>query len=106
MTEIHNLFTRHRLEWTTLSLGRHSEEFVREFYASYVTTLRSQIYWRAALIKQDPLKHVRVCSIQVDISKPAIRRYTYAEDVDTNMNPFPIEFDFQWQIIIDGQFLR
>ena len=43
MTEIHNLFTRHRQEWTARSLGRYSEEFVREFYASYVDTLRSQI---------------------------------------------------------------
>ena len=41
--EIRNLFTRHRLEWTTRSLGRYSEELVREFYASYVATLRSQI---------------------------------------------------------------
>ena len=41
--EIHNLFTRHRLEWTARPLGRYSEEMVREFYASYVATLRSQI---------------------------------------------------------------
>ena len=51
MPEIHNLFTIHRLEWTTRSLGRYSEEFVREFYASYVTTLRSHIDRRAAPAK-------------------------------------------------------
>ena len=28
MPEIHNLFTRHRLEWTTRPLGRYSEELV------------------------------------------------------------------------------
>ena len=39
MPEIHNLFTRHRLEWTAHLLGRYSEEVVREFYASYVATL-------------------------------------------------------------------
>ena len=43
MPEIHNLFTRHQFEWTTRPLGRYSEEMVREFYASYVATLRSQI---------------------------------------------------------------
>lgn len=47
MPEIHNVFTRHRLEWTTRSLGRYSEELVREFYASYVATLISQIDRRA-----------------------------------------------------------
>ena len=43
MPEIHNLFTRHRLEWTVRPLGRYSEVLVQEFYASYVATLRSQI---------------------------------------------------------------
>ena len=41
--EIHNLFTRHRLEWTARALGHYSEEMIREFYAFYVTTLQSQI---------------------------------------------------------------
>ena len=48
MPEIHNLFTRHRLEWTARPLGRYSEEMVQEFYASYVATLRSQIDRRDA----------------------------------------------------------
>ena len=39
MPEIHNLFTRHLLEWTARPLGRYSEEMVREFYAGYVATL-------------------------------------------------------------------
>ena len=43
MHEINNLLTRHRLEWTARPLGCYSEEFVREFYASYVATLKSQI---------------------------------------------------------------
>ena len=58
MSEIHNIFTRHRLELTARSLGRYSEEFVREFYASYVDTLRSQIDKRVAPAKQAPLEHV------------------------------------------------
>ena len=75
MPEIHNLFTRHRLERTTRPLGRYSEEMVREFYASYVATLRSQIDRRAAPAKQDPLEQVRVRGVQVDISLPVIRRF-------------------------------
>ena len=54
MPEILNLFTSHRLEWTARPLGRYSEEVVREFYASYVATLRSHIDRRAAPAKQPP----------------------------------------------------
>ena len=72
MPEIHNLFTRHRLRWTARPLGRYSEEMVREFYASYVATLRSQIDRRAAPTKEAPLVQVRVRGVQVDISLPSI----------------------------------
>ena len=87
MPEIHNIFNRHRLEWTARPLGRYSEELVREFYASYVATLRSQIDRWAAPAKQVSLEQVRVRGIQVDISLPAIRRYLYDEDVDANRTP-------------------
>ena len=73
MPEVHNIFSRHQQEWTTRSLVRYSEELVRELYASYVATLRSQIDRRAAPAKQAPLEHVRVRGIQVDISLPSIR---------------------------------
>ena len=87
-------------------MGRYIEELVREFYASYVATLRSQIYKQAAPAKKAPLEHVRVCGIQVDISIPAIHRYLYGEDVDANRTPLTAEFDYRWQIVTDGQFLR
>ena len=58
MPEIHNIFTRHQLEWTACSLGRYNEELVCEFYAFYVATLRSQIDKQAALAKQAPLQYV------------------------------------------------
>ena len=93
MPEMHNLFTRHRLEWTVHSLSRYSEELVREFYASYVATLRSQIDRWASPTKKSPLKHVRVRGIQVDIFLPAIHRYLYREDVDANRTPLTAEFD-------------
>ena len=75
MPEIHNLFTRHRLEWTARPLGRYSEEMVREFYTSYVGTLLSHIDRRAAPAKQALLEQVQVRGVQVDISLPAIRRF-------------------------------
>ena len=106
MPEIHNLFTRHRLEWTARPLGRYSEEVVREFYASYVATLRSQIDKRAAPAKQAPLEQVRVRGVQVDISLPAIRRFLYGESADATQTPITTEFDYRWQIVKDGQFLR
>ena len=58
MPEIHNLFTRHHLEWTARPLGCYSEEVVREFYASYVANLQSQIDRLAAPAKQAPLEQV------------------------------------------------
>ena len=106
MPEIHNLFTRHRLEWTAHPLGRYSDELVREFYASYVVTLRSQIDRCAAPYKQAPLEKVRVRGIQVDISPPSIRCYLYSENIDANRTPLTAEFDYRWQIVKDGQFLR
>ena len=75
-------------------MGRYSEELVREFYASYVATLTSQIDRWAALSKQAPLDHVRVSSIQVDISLPAIRWYLYGKDVDANRTPLTTGFNF------------
>ena len=87
MPEIHNLFTRHRLESTARPLGRYSEEIVREFYASYVATLRSQIDRRAAPAKQAPLEQVRVQGLQVDISLPAIRLFLYGESIDATRAP-------------------
>ena len=56
--------------------------------------------------KQTILEHVRVRGIQVDISLLAIRRYLYDEDVDTTRTPLTVEFDYRWQIVIEGRFLR
>ena len=106
MAEIHNLFTRHHLEWTARPLGRYSEEMVREFSASYVATLRSQIDRRAAPAKQAPLEQVRVRGVQVDISLSAICWFLYNEGVEATRTPLIAEFDYRWQLVKDGQFLR
>ena len=79
---------------------------VQEFYASYVATLRSQIDRRAAPGKQAPLEQVRVRGVQVDISLPAIRRFLYGEGVGATRTPLTAEFDYRWQVVNDGQFLR
>ena len=38
-------------------MGRYSEELVKEFYASYVDTLKLQIDKRAPPAKEAPLEH-------------------------------------------------
>ena len=79
---------------------------VREFYASYVATLRSQIDRRAAPAKQAPLEQVRVLGVQVDISLPAIHRFLYGVGVEATRTPLTTEFDYRCQIVKDVQFLR
>ena len=44
--------------------------------------------------------------MQVDISLPAIRRFLYGESADATRTPITAEFDYRWQIVKDGQFLR
>ena len=70
-----------------------------------MATLRSQIDRRVALAKQAPLEHVRVRGILIGISLLVIRRYLYSEYVDANRTPLTSEFDYQWKIVKDGQFL-
>ena len=93
MHEIHNLFTKHRLEWTARPLGRYNEEMVREFYASYLGTLRSQIDRQAIPAKKAPLEQVRVRGVHVDIFLPSIHRFLYGEGVDTTRTPLTTKFD-------------
>ncbi|TMX03693.1 hypothetical protein EJD97_014822 [Solanum chilense] len=106
MPAIHEIFTRHRLEWKARDVGRYSEEMVREIYALYVATLRSQLDWRAAPAKHAPLDYVRVRGKRVDISLPAIRRYLYGADVDATRTPLIDKFDYRWKLIKDGWFQR
>ena len=101
MPAIHNLFTGHRLEWTAHSLGRYSEELVREFYASYVDTLKSRL--RGGL--PPPNTHLSMPEyVAFRLISPwiSIHRYLYGKDVDANRTPLTTEFDYRWQIIKDG----
>ena len=95
MLDIHALFTRHCLDLTARALGRDIEELVRDVYASYVATLRSQIYRRDAPAKQAPLDHIQVRGKWVDISLLSILRYLYGKDVDATRNPLTAEFKYR-----------
>ena len=44
--------------------------------------------------------------MQVDFSLPAICRYLYGEGVDATRTSLTAEFDYRWQLVKDGQFLR
>ena len=44
--------------------------------------------------------------MQVDISLPAIRRFLYGKSADATWTPVTAEFDYRWQIVKDGQFVR
>ena len=106
MPEIHNLFTRHRLEWTARPLGRYNRGNGPRVLRILRSALWSQIDRRAAPAKQAPLEQVRVRGMQVDISLPAICRFLYSESADATRTPVTAEFDYRWQIVKDGQFLR
>uniref|UniRef100_M1DM43 Integrase core domain containing protein n=1 Tax=Solanum tuberosum TaxID=4113 RepID=M1DM43_SOLTU len=55
MPDIHHLFQRHKCEWMAHDPSTYSEEIVREFNASYATTLRGRIHKNAKAATQDPL---------------------------------------------------
>ena len=95
MLSIDELLTRHHLEWTARDVGLYTEKMVREFYASYVATLRSLLDSRATLGKHAPLDYVRVHGKRVDISLSAICRYLYVMDVDATGIPINAEFDYR-----------
>lgn len=60
VSKVHRLSKRHRLYCMTPSFGTYSEEIVREFYASYVDTLRGSIDRRSKPVKQDALTSLLV----------------------------------------------
>lgn len=41
--KMHKLLNLHKFKWMARSLGSYSEEIFREFYTSYVATLRGSI---------------------------------------------------------------
>ena len=55
---VHDFFSRHQLEWMARCVGSYSEEIVREFYTSYVVTLRGALDRWSNPAKHDPLTDV------------------------------------------------
>ena len=56
--------------------------------------------------QQAPLENTLVRDIHVNISLLAIQRYLYDEDSDADRTPVTAVFEYRWQIVKDGQFLR
>ena len=44
--------------------------------------------------------------MEVNISLPAIHQFLYGEGVDSTQTPLIAEFDYRWQLVKDGQFMR
>lgn len=74
MPTINAILTRHRLELMAQNVGHFSKEMVREFYASDVVFLQSQLEWRTTPAKHAHQKYFLVRDKWIDISLPAIRK--------------------------------
>uniref|UniRef100_M1DC75 Integrase core domain containing protein n=1 Tax=Solanum tuberosum TaxID=4113 RepID=M1DC75_SOLTU len=96
MPNIQALFQRHRCEWMARSPGSYSEEIVREFYASYVATLRRSIEKWVKPAAQPPLKATLVHGFSVDISEATINRFLYDPSHTLAINM--VKFGYRWDI--------
>lgn len=90
---IHDLITHHDLEWMARSVGPYNKEMMREFDASYLTTLLGSLDRRANPTKHTPLTFVRVRGCRVDISFTTIYHFLYGEATDARKFPLTSEFD-------------
>ena len=101
---VHDLLTRHRLESTARSLGHYSEVMLREFYATYVVTLRASLDKRSKPGKHGQLQHVRARGMRVDISLSTFRRFLYGADTDATKTPLAPKFYYRWKLVKDVHF--
>ncbi|KAG5585447.1 hypothetical protein H5410_045881 [Solanum commersonii] len=97
--DIHQIFNLHKCDWMARDPGTYSEEIVREFYASYVATLRSSIS-----MDQDPLTSTVVRGYPVDISHATISRFLYGPTTGHSWSLNKIEFEYRWDIVRSGAF--
>uniref|UniRef100_M1DG60 Integrase core domain containing protein n=1 Tax=Solanum tuberosum TaxID=4113 RepID=M1DG60_SOLTU len=86
--------------------GTYREEIVREFYASYVATLRGSISKRSKPLAQDPLTSTMVRGFSVDISPATISRFLYGPTTGHSWSLNTAEFDYRWDIVRSGTFQR
>ncbi|KAG5579551.1 hypothetical protein H5410_050178 [Solanum commersonii] len=104
--DIHRLFNLHKCDWMARDPGMYSEEIVREFYASYATTLRGSISKRSMPLAQGPLSSTLVLGCPVDISPATIRRFLYGPIAGHSWSLNTAEFDYRWDNVRSGAFRR
>uniref|UniRef100_M1DQ81 Integrase core domain containing protein n=1 Tax=Solanum tuberosum TaxID=4113 RepID=M1DQ81_SOLTU len=93
--KIHRLFKLHKCDWMAQAPGTYNEEIMREFYASYVATLRGSIFKRANPNEQDPLTSTMVQGCPVDISRATISRFLYGPITGHSWSLNTAEFDYR-----------
>ncbi|KAG5599893.1 hypothetical protein H5410_031263 [Solanum commersonii] len=84
--------------------GTYSKVIVREFYASYVATLRGSIHQNAIPTAQPPLTATLVRKFSVDISETTIRRFLYGPGPDHSWALNTAEFDYKWDSVRGEEF--
>uniref|UniRef100_M1DPJ8 Integrase core domain containing protein n=1 Tax=Solanum tuberosum TaxID=4113 RepID=M1DPJ8_SOLTU len=102
--DIYQPFNLHKCDWMARDPGTYSEEIVREFYASYATTLRGSISKRSKPIAQDPLTSTMVRGCSVDISHATISRFLYGPTTGHSWSLNIAEFDYRWDIVRSAAF--
>ncbi|KAG5596036.1 hypothetical protein H5410_037268 [Solanum commersonii] len=102
--DIHRLFNLHKCDWIARDPGTYSEEIVREFYASYVATLRGSIFKRSKPLAYATLTSTLVRWCPVDISPAMIRRFFYGPTAGHSWSLNTAEFDYRWDIMRSGAF--
>lgn len=65
--KVHRFFNLHKFEWIVHSVGFYSEDMLREFYNSFVPTLKGYIDRWAKLAKQVQLTSILLWGYLVDI---------------------------------------
>ena len=73
----------------------YTDEIVREFYASYASTLWGSIYKKTNPKTQDPLISTMVRGVSVIITYTTISRFLYAPNPDNNWAANTTDFDYQ-----------
>uniref|UniRef100_M1DJX7 Integrase core domain containing protein n=1 Tax=Solanum tuberosum TaxID=4113 RepID=M1DJX7_SOLTU len=104
--DIHRLFNLHKCDWMARDPGTYSEEIVREFYASYVATLRGSISKRSKPMDQDPLISTVVWGCPVDISHATINRFLYGPTTGHSCSLNTADFEYRWIIVRSSAFQR
>lgn len=86
---IHDLFTRHQLEWMARSVGSYNKELEQEFYASYVANLRASFDRRSNMSNRHHLPIFESVAIGWTSLYPPFTVFFYGADTDATRVPSP-----------------